>query len=208
MRALFTLMLILSVLSGVSAAENLGTVGATYPIVERDSLEEIEEKAAEVDWNKVLGEDRKEEMVRNFRPKDLKSLTKAEEDRVFSVDMTYTLPFDIPEGKGGILYPRGYSFNPLEYVFSTAVLVFIDGADPEQVEWFRASEYYGDVRVKLLLTGGSYFGLIEELGMPIFYASDVVVSRLRLKAVPSVVMQKGKSMEVREVALEGEKDAS
>lgn len=207
MSALFALILVLSVLSSVSSAEDLGTVGATYSVIERDSLKEIEERAAQVDWNKVLG-DRKREMVRNFRPKGLAHLPKAEENRVFSVDMTYILLFDIPDGKGGILYPRGYAFNPLEYVFSPGILVFIDGTDPGQVEWFRSSGYYGDVRVKLLLTDGSYYELMEELKMPVFYAPEIMVSRLRLKAVPSVVTQKGKSMEVKEVALEGEKDAS
>jgi len=26
--------------------------------------------------------------------------------------MTYTTEIDVPDGKGGVLYPKGYTFNP------------------------------------------------------------------------------------------------
>ena len=117
------------------------------------------------------------------------------------MDMTYTLQIDIPDGKGGVLYPKGYTFNPLDYINFTKILVVINGNDPEQVKWFAASEYKGRVDVMLLLTEGHYGHMGKKLDVPLFYADSQIVERLHLAAVPSVVKQEGKEMVVREIAV-------
>jgi len=180
---------------------DLGDVGATYPIAERDVLAEIEERARAVDWGKAFDPKRMSEKIRNYRPGEMDVLPAAKKDRVFQVDVSWTLDFDIPDGRGGILYPRGFSFNPLAHVFLPNVLVVIDGGDERQVEWFKASPYAKDHRVMLLLCGGSYTRVMEKLKRPAFYADARIVKRFQLKAVPAVIVQKGTVMEVREYAL-------
>jgi conjugal transfer pilus assembly protein TraW len=190
---------LLAVLVAVSAhAKNLGSVGTTYAIAEKDALTEIEERAKRVDWGKVLQRKPVEEYD---GPQDRVRLPRAGRNRTFAVDMTYTLPMDIPDGKGGILYPQGYSFNPLDYVAFTKTLVVINGSDPEQVKWFAASEYRSRIDVMLLLTEGNYGRLGKRLDVPLFYADSRIVERLQLAAVPSVVKQEGKEMVVREMAV-------
>lgn len=185
---------------GVSSvqAKVIGTYGTTYRITERDALAEIEERARRVDWSKVLDKRK----VENYQgPPDKASLPRAKRNRSFPIDMTYTTEIDIPDGKGGILYPKGYTFNPLDYVTYPKTLVFIDGTDPEQVKWFAASEYDKRLDVTLLLTGGSFGAVSKRISRPLFYADRKMIERLKLKAVPSVVRQKGRLMEVTEVAL-------
>lgn len=179
-------------------AKDLGTFGMTYRIAERDALAEVEERAKQVDWHKVLDKRK----VENFQgPPDRVRLPRAKRNRSFPVDMTYTTEIDVPDGKGGILYPKGYTFNPLDYVTYPKTLVVIDGTDPEQVKWFAASEYDKRLDVTLLLTEGS-FGLISKrISRPLFYADRKIVERLKLQAVPSVVRQKGRMMEITEVKL-------
>ncbi len=41
-------------------AKDLGIAGATYPIAEKDALAEIEERAKQVDWEKVIKKDKME----------------------------------------------------------------------------------------------------------------------------------------------------
>jgi conjugal transfer pilus assembly protein TraW len=190
----------LSALSSTVQARDLGRVGAVYPIAEPDSLAEIREKAAKVDWKKVFDKEKLTRKVRNFKPKDLKRLPAARRDRAFLSDLTYTLDVDIPDGKGGILYPKGYTFNPLDYLRFRRTIVVINGNDCRQVEWFRKSPWNKDTNVMLLLTDGGYFELGKRLRRPVFYASALIVDRLGLKAVPSVVRQQGRFMEVREYA--------
>ncbi|BEH08869.1 hypothetical protein GSUET_04810 [Geobacter sulfurreducens subsp. ethanolicus] len=189
---------VIALVLGVTSvqAKVIGTFGTTYRITERDALAEIEERARQVDWNKVLDKRK----VENYQgPPDKASLPRAKRNRSFPVDMTYTTEIDVPDGKGGILYPKGYTFNPLDYVIYPKTLVVIDGTDPEQVKWFAASEYDKRLDVTLLLTEGSFGAVSKRISRPLFYADSKMIERLKLKAVPSVIKQKGRLMEVSEI---------
>jgi conjugal transfer pilus assembly protein TraW len=181
-----------------AAAKDLGTFGAVYPVREPDALMEMKAKAAKADWGKYLDREKLSGKIREYRPKDLVSLPAARHDRVFLADMTYTLDRDIPDGKGGILYAKGYTFNPLDYVFFKRVLVIIDGNDKRQVEWFIRSAWRKDMNAMLLITGGSWFKIGERLKRPVFYADRLLVTKLGLRFVPAVAVQKGRFLEVRE----------
>jgi len=186
---------------------DLGTVGTTYPVAEPDALEEILEAARKVDWSKVFDRSKWAERLRSFKPPQLPELPRAARDRVRPVDLTWTLPFDIPRvnSKGevvGVLYPKGYAFNPLEYVTYTKTLVFVDGDDPLQLRWLKASGYARDPNAVILLTGGCYWEVSRGLQRPVFYALRPIVERLKIEAVPSVARQRGNVMEVREIDVE------
>ena len=179
---------------------NLGTFGQTYPIAEQDALQEIKERVARLDPKKLLNRKMMKKALQNYQP-DMPFLPRAHKDATRLVDMIYTLPFDIPDGKGGILYPKGYTFNPLDYVSYEKTLVVINGDDPDQVLWFSGPNYSKNIRTMLLLTGGSYYELGKKLVRPVFYANADIIHRFQLEAVPSIVRQRGKYMEVKEVAI-------
>lgn len=185
-------------------AKHLDTIGLVYPVTEPDALAEIREAAGRVNWQATTGQEAARTKIQHFRPDTLHPLPPAKIDKVFQVDMTYTLENDIPDGKGGVLYPKGYFFNPLDYVNLTSVLVVIDAEDKQQVEWFKASPYSSDYHTRLLLSGGDYYDLAEQLKQPVFYLMDEVAERLHLAAVPSVVRQSGKKLEVTEVLIRDE----
>jgi len=179
-------------------AEVLGTFGATYGIAEKDAVSELEEQARKVDWRSKIDKKAMERRVKNYMPGNLPVLPVATEDRKFLTDMTYTSDMEVPDVKGGILYPKGYTFNPLEYVALPNIIVVIDGSDRKQVEWFENSPYMKDVRTMVILTGGSYYELTERFKRPVYYAIRNVVGRMGLDHVPSVAVQKGKYMEISE----------
>lgn len=192
--------IVIALLLGTASAQAkvLGTYGMTYQISEKDALAEIEARARQVDWNKVL--DKKK--VENYQgPPDRMSLPKAKRNRSFLVDMTYITEIDVPDGKGGILYPKGYTFNPLDYVTYPKTLVVINGSDPDQVKWLAGSEYDKRLDVTLLLTEGSFKTVAKKVSRPVFYADRKIIERLKLQAVPSIIRQKGRMMEVTEVVL-------
>ncbi len=183
------------------AGRNLGVVGAVYDIAEPDSMTEIENRAKEVDWKKYFNEKKMKRAIAAYHPTGLKRLPRATINRNNTVDMTYTLGADIPDGKGGVLYPRGYTFNPLQFLALPNTLVIIDGEDREQVAWFLGSEYALDPKVFLLLTGGSYQSVMENLKRPAYYADAAFLGRLQVRSTPAVARQKGQMMEVLEIAI-------
>ena len=181
-----------------------GVVGKTYSIAEPDALEEIKASAGNIKTDEMVRWAK--EKALNLKPDDSVSLKQADKDRVFKVHMSYTLEFDIPDGKGGVLYPKGYSFNPLEYIVYPGVLVVIDGSVRQQVEWFKKSEYSQDAGVKLLITDGKYYELALKLQRPVFFLTYEIKEAFNLQAVPCVVFQSGNLMEVREFAVSGQKE--
>jgi conjugal transfer pilus assembly protein TraW len=144
--------------------------------------------------------------ILNYKPSDLtRKLPAAKENNVFLVDLTYTLQFDIPDGKGGILYPKGYTFNPLEYApLFIKTIVIIDGDRREQVDWFKASPLMKKIDVTLMLSGGAYHKVMKELKRPVFYASQRIIDRLGIKATPSVAVQQGKYFQIHEYLVTAE----
>ena len=185
-------LLALSVTS-TAFAHDLGVVGKVYPIKERDALEEIEERAAKLDWAKESAKVKPE----RYRPQNSRSLPRATKDRSFLVDVTYTLSNDIPDGNGGILYPEGFTLNPLDYV-PWSPMVVLNGEDKAQVEWFKASEYAKRIDVTLAITEGPFVDLREKLGRKVFYSDQRIVDRFNLVAVPAVISQSGKMILVEE----------
>lgn len=187
--------------AGASPAKDLGTAGAVYPVAERDALEEILERARQVDWKRHFNAREGERKIRAWKPEGLPSLPRAERDRVLYRDLSWVLDFDVPDGRGGVLYPRGYRFNPLAHVTLPTVLVVIDGGDAAQTAWFLRSPWAKDARVMLILTDagpGGWPEAMKRLGRPVHFAVRGVAERLALEAVPSVALQEGPVMKVME----------
>lgn len=180
-------------------ARELGTVGRVYPVAERSAVDEMKERAARVNWKKHLEKIKPE----NYRPERRVYLPRATKQTARLVDMTYTLDMDIPDGKGGILYPRGYTFNPLDYVSYPRTLVLINAEDKAQVKWFSSSPYAHRYDVVLLITDGAFVDVTKKMRRPVYYADAHIADKFNIKALPSVVKQSGRVMEVTEYVVKG-----
>ena len=164
----------------------------------------MQQKASNTDISKIINKKEVAKKIENYTPEDIgevKNIGPARKEKTFLVDMTYTLEMDLTDTKGNIIYPRGYTFNPLDYIVYPKTLVILDGRSPKQLAWFKASTLKSDLMVTLLLTDGSYWELSRTLKRPIFYANSALINVFRIEAVPSIVKQKGNMMEVTEVAV-------
>ena len=197
-------------IASTALAKDLGTFGAVYDIVEKDALKELQEKAKSVDFSKTADKNALAKKARNFTPQDvkeMKTIGSAQKNRTFLVDMTYTLERDIKDDKGNVVYPAGYTFNPLSYITYPKTLIVLNGNRPEHIRWFTESAYSRDAKTTLLLTDGSYSELAKSLRRPVFYASTKLIEAFKIQALPSVVRQSGTYMEVTEVRIPPAKSA-
>lgn len=198
--AIITLLLIAS--TAHAAIKDLGVVGETYPVVEPDVMEEMRQEAigrSAEHKRKML------EMMKHYKPADVQQLPPAGADKTFLVDMSYTLDQDLKDGEGRVIYPRGFTFNPLDFIALPIGLVILDGSDPDQLEWFKASPYFENNQMKLLITDGPARELIDQLQRPVFFLTSDIAKRMKLAAVPCVVTQKDKVMQVKEFLVSKEK---
>ena len=173
----------------------LEPVGPTSAVVETDLGEELRQRAVRVDVERLRSDQA------HYQPANLQALPRATKDATTMVDLTHTLEQDVQDANGQVLYPAGFTFNPLRYVSLTGALVVIDGSDPEQVAWFKVSPYGANRRALLLLSGGLAATLGDELRRPVAYLTEDVASRLQLRAVPSVVVEQDNQLVIREVSL-------
>ena len=189
--------LLLTDLPPARAAEivQLEPVGPTSAVVETDLSDELRQRAVSIDVEQLR------HAQAHYQPANLQALPRATKDTTTMVDLTHTLEQDLVDAQGTILYPRGFTFNPLRYVSLSGALVVIDGSDPEQVAWFKGSPYGANHRALLLLSGGLAAALRDGLQRPVAYLTEDIAQRLQLRAVPSIVVERDNQLVIREVSL-------
>jgi len=182
---------------------DLGKHGNLYEIAEPDFLEVIKMKARALEQDSDLIKKKMRKKVESYRPQNAVDLPPAKKNGVRLVDMTYTLEFDITDGKGNVVYPKGFRFNPLEYVPFNETLVVLNGTREREIKWFLSSRYANEPGVKVLLTEGRWMEVKKSLGRHVYYLTDFMAGRLHIEATPSVVRaQSNKYMEVTEFKVE------
>lgn len=166
--------------------ERQSTIGRTWPVAEPDALAEIEAKVATLPPN----------LSAKFGPRSgwsamkAAALPAATNDRTRSVVPFYTLEFDIRLPDGKLVYPKGFTFNPLTFVKLPQRLVVVH---PRDLVWALKAARPTDF---ILLTAlgkdnGDPIALGEKAGRAIYILEERVKERLGLVAAPVIVAQSG-----------------
>ena len=170
-------------------------LGKTYPIIEPDALAEIEARVARTPFDpKIFGDED------NWSALQSVVLPVATENVTRRVIPFFALSFNIPDRDGNILYPAGYTFNPLEYLRLPTRLIIVS---EDQLDWGLAQAEIGDM---VIMAGGNALSAQREKGVPVFKLEEQVRERLDLRFVPSIVEQEGSVLIVKEILLEGEQE--
>ncbi len=185
-------------------ATNLGTIGPTYPVAEKNLLDVImarlraKEASGELKRHEQEARDRAAYAVNNPRPVD--GLRRARAARTFYFDPTFTLQSNVVDSTGAVLFPAGTRKNPLEVVSLSKHLLFFDARDPGQVARARELIEHYEGKVKPILVGGSYLDLMKRWNKPVFYDQDgTLVRKFGIAAVPAIVSQEGQRLRIDEV---------
>ncbi|KFG88416.1 putative cytosolic protein [Sphingobium herbicidovorans NBRC 16415] len=165
------------------------TIGRTWPIAEPDAMAEIEARAAKAPSLASRLGPRSSWSALQAAP-----LAQAKVDRVRSLVPFYTVEEDIRLPDGRLLYPKGFTFNPLDYVSLPQRLVIVH---PRDLGWALKQARFTDF---ILLTAGDALDLSERSGRPLFILEERVKERLGLSVAPVIVAQQGKKLVLTEYA--------
>ena len=187
-----------------SHAHDLGVIGPSYAILERDLLDVIHERLAQHMQSGLLEEERRQlaERSRRYvtRPAGIR-LPRTQTYRSRAVSLEFVTTEDIIDGRGKILYPVGTRVNPLVFQPLTKTLCFADGDDPDQVAWLHDSCRDPGTH-KRILVRGDYPAIAAQLdGRLYFDQRGYLVHRFGIQAVPAIVRQKEESLYVEELPL-------
>jgi len=190
--------------------EHSVSVGQTYEFGEADMLDAINDHLVnnkdKIAQKVNIEQEKMKEKAKNFKPDGMLTLSPADRNNTFSPDMTYTLDQDIADAEGRVIYPQGFSFNPLKYQKLSYGMVVIDGSNKDEVEWFKKSGYANTIAYRVLLSDGNYYDVSKELNQQVYYCLPQITKRFQLNHTPSIVTQKGDAMEVKEICIKNCKE--
>lgn len=183
-------------------AQVIGTYGTVYDIQEEDPVKYIKSRLAEMQKDGTIDRMQKEGVnrVRNhlLHMPPVPGITTASEHKIFFWDPTFTLQRDITDGKGHIVYPAGYRFNPLTYGGLNERLLFIDQRDQSQVD-IAVRDKKTHPRDLIILTAGSFYDLSKQMHQQVYYDQfGYMTKKFGIKHVPAIVSQDGLKIKIEE----------
>jgi len=194
---------LLPVSSG-AGADDLGVVGPTYEIVERDALELITSKLKHMEQSGELAkyqEDYKNKVVNGIEhPRPLTGFKSTDTASTHYYDPTIVTEKDIVDATGKLIYPRGTRVNPLDYVGWNTYLLFVDGRDEKQLEFSKKIVATSDRPVKVVLVAGEPMALMRKWKSQVYFdQGGKLIKRFSIDQVPAIVRQEGKRLRIDEL---------
>ena len=185
-------------------ADDLGTIGPTYEIAERDLIEVITDKLTRLQQSGELArlqDEYKRGIIDGIeRPKPIPGIRATETARTYYIDLTWTLDRDAIDEKGQVLYKAGTRVNPFEYDKMSKTLLFFDGGSPTQVEFAERFISEAGMPVKPILIGGEPLKLMRAWKREVFFDQGGALSRrFAIAQSPAVVSQEGKRLRIDEI---------
>jgi len=189
---------------GRAMANDLGVVGPTYEIAERDLIEVMKDKFRRMEKSGELArlqESYKQRVIETVeKPRPIRGVSTTETARTFYVDPTWTLDRNVVGEQGKLLFPAGTKVNPLDYAPLTQYLLFFDQREKAQVAFARRFIEQSKARVKPILVGGEPLKLMRQWKREVFYDQGGVLSRkFLLKHSPAIVSQEGRRLRIDEI---------
>ena len=187
-------------------AEDLGTIGPTYPIAEPNLLDDLQRRlrakqaSGELDTLIAQARDRGEARVRE--PPAVVGLVTTRTPRTFYFDPTFTLDRNVLDAQGHLLFAAGTRKNPLDVVSLSSHLLFFDGRDPRQRDQAqRLIARYGG-RIKPILVAGSYLDLMQAWRRPVYFDQwGRLTRRFGITRIPALVSQDGTRLRIDELVV-------
>ena len=171
--------------------------GAVFDVAEENGLSQLKEAVARLNQKNLEKqfEDRVTSLMTDLPEADLPG---ADTNETFSVTPRYALPFDVPDPETGeILYPAGYTYNPLEYLpdgLGFSMLV-INGDKPAELKWLNENRSRFE-HVTVSAIGGNAFELSRIVGRPVF-SGRAIAETGWCPGTPCLVTRDGTKLKVR-----------
>ena len=186
----------------------LGRQGAVYAIEELDIIEEMQRRAANVDWEAK----KKAAYSRVWKniPFEELSPTPAYQRRVFNP--TFVLTQDIKDTQGNVIAQQGTTVNPLTVRDFDRLLVVFDASDPHELSFvernlpqWKQTHNRNSETTQLIMTGfdrekgwDEHTRLVHRFNSRLYLLQSDIKNTFRLRHHPSIVYQEGTNFVVEE----------
>lgn len=177
-----------------------GIYGEVYPIKEVD-IRKVMLRKWKVNLKQLQNKLKKK--VIKYYDKDAGFPYRPDDNKTYYYSPKYTLPVDIKGPNGKILYPKGYTFNPLERgLYIPFEICFITDKEIKYLPKLKRKKLYlpsdfNTSRVYVLVKGNAY--KLREKGYVVwdYGLSAEWIKRMGVKEVPACVKQVGNRFLIR-----------
>ena len=196
--------LVIATQVGLAHAEDLGVIGKTYDIAERDLIEAMKDKLRQMEKTGELAKKQDEYKNRVMsgieHPRPIPGIQATETANTHYYDPSIVTDKDIADATGKILYPRGTRVNPLDYIGWNKYLLFVDGRDQKQLDLTKKIPAASDRPVKLVLVAGEPLNLMRKWKKQMYYdQGGILTRRFAITRVPAMVRQEGRRVGIDEL---------
>lgn len=181
---------------------DFGFHGPTKPVIERNLLEEIQERVAQLD-----GEALKKQAVDNFwKKRPFTRLPSASKSEEFYINPTVKVTKDIVNPNGDVLARAGDTLNPLDTLPAQNTYVLFNARDIQQLQWVDAhlaeAKYTGIIMLMTseldTLDGWEHLSALRKHFMQeIYLIPKELVERFTITGLPAVVSTDNKKKLIR-----------
>lgn len=205
------LSLILSALtSSAFAGMSEQVIGPTYPIQEESLLKVIMSRLSHMEKTgeiKKMQDEWKKTAINTINHPEGVNLPEATIFKTHYYDPSIELTHDVVLPNGQTLYKKGTKVNPLSIRGLTKRYIFIDGSDPDQVEFAKSLYQNSGWRDRVILVKGSYMDLMKSWHHRVYFdqlgqlddgghPKQTLVDTFQIDAVPSVLFQNGLYLQI------------
>ncbi|MEW6601891.1 MAG: TrbC family F-type conjugative pilus assembly protein [Nitrospirota bacterium] len=185
-------------LSNFSAEiRDYGKQGDTYEIEEEDFIKFLTDRAKSPQVQKKIQNAFRKSMENMYRLRRYDGrFQKAVKDRVYRIDPTVTLTDDLLDHEGNVIFTKGSTFNPADYMTMTGKYIVIDGKDDKQMQLALKGNYR-----KIILASGDIMALNKKYKTTFYFINDILIDRFQLTHVPAILEQEGRYLRVTEKAV-------
>lgn len=181
----------LSILSFSVHSKDL-IVGNTYDIEEKDAEIELMEKVDNINWENEI---KKRNDPSGWAASQTVTLPMVEITQTRSYVPFYKSEFEIKDLKGKVIYPKGYTFNPLQFVRMPNKLYILS---PTTSKYFVGKISNRD---QVIIANGNPLDQREVFNSPVFSLDEKTKERLGIEKVPSIVWQEGALLKIKEISI-------
>jgi conjugal transfer pilus assembly protein TraW len=191
----------------LSIAKDFGQYGLVFEIKEEGFIAMIQRKLKLID---IKSEEKKMLEIAKKKveePASIANIKRTVKPATFTYDPSYILPDDIILPNGKLFYAKGARVNPLDHMTLDKKLIFIDGRDQEQVEWFKNKKAAGDFNQqdKLILVAGRPIDLGNNLRQEVYFdQGGFLTTKFNIEQVPAIIEQEGKVLRIKELEVEAQ----
>lgn len=162
----------------------------TYEIVESDIFNDVLQREDKILNNIKQFQGETQEKIKNYKGELLET---ADKNETYYIDPTYTLEQSIPkiDKNGniiGVLYPKGFTFNPIKYTKTVPPKMVIfnpcSKKESEYIKHFIKKDSY----VMLISSGCSQRNINwRDFGMSIYTLTEQIKTKLKITRTISII---------------------